>query len=97
MANHTRRLPTSMKKLHERRQVIEAPTGHMKTDGLLYRNWLHGSPGDAVHALLCSAGHNLRMILAHLRVPCCAVIGHLMLALMLVTPAPRASEISPAR
>ena len=41
--------------------------GHMKTDGLLDRNWLKGALGDAMHAVLRGEGHNLRMILAHLR------------------------------
>ena len=42
--------------------------GHMKSDGLLGRNWLKGALGEAMHAVLCSAGHNLRMILAHMLV-----------------------------
>jgi IS5 family transposase len=46
----------------------------MKTDGLLARNWLKGSEGDAIHAVLCGAGHNLRLILAHLRVLLLALI-----------------------
>ncbi|WP_439898066.1 hypothetical protein [Aquabacterium humicola] len=32
------------------------------------KDWLKGSLGDAMHALLCGAGHNLRLVLAHLRV-----------------------------
>jgi IS5 family transposase len=43
--------------------VIEALIGHMKTDGLLDRNWLKGSKGDAMHVVLCAAGQNLRLIL----------------------------------
>ncbi|MBB5445462.1 hypothetical protein HDG38_004093 [Paraburkholderia sp. WSM4177] len=35
----------------------------MKKDGRLDRNWLNGALGDAIHAVLCGAGHNLRMIL----------------------------------
>ena len=46
-----------------RRSVIEALIGHMKTDGLLDRNWLKGSTGDAIHVVLCAAGQNLRLIL----------------------------------
>ena len=46
-----------------RRSVIEALIGHMKTDGLLDRNWLKGSVGDAMHVVLCAAGQNLRLIL----------------------------------
>jgi IS5 family transposase len=39
----------------------------MKPDGKLGRNWLKGALGDAIHAVLCGAGHNLRMILRKLR------------------------------
>jgi len=41
--------------------------GHMKADGKLDRNWLKGSLGDAIHAVLCGTGHNLQMILRKLR------------------------------
>ena len=53
----------------------------MKTDGLLGRNWLAGEMGDAMHAILCGAGHNLRLILAHLRVLIAALIIGLMQSL----------------
>ncbi|WP_284272034.1 IS5 family transposase, partial [Mycoavidus cysteinexigens] len=51
----------------KRRSAIEPIIGHMKTDGKLGRNWLKGALGDAIHAVLCGAGHNLRMILRKLR------------------------------
>jgi IS5 family transposase len=87
LVSHTRRLPRSLKKLLKRRQAIEPVIGHMKSDGLLDRNWLKGALGDAMHALLCGAGHNLRMILAHLRVLYCALVGRIALAMMLHAPA----------
>lgn len=68
LISHTRRLPERLRKLLKRRQVVEPMIGHMKTDGLLGKNWLKGELGDAMHAILCGAGHNLRLILAHLRV-----------------------------
>jgi transposase, IS5 family len=43
--------------------VIEALIGHMKVDGLMGRNWLKGTAGDAMHAILCAAGQNLRLLL----------------------------------
>jgi len=52
----------------------------MKTDGLLARNWLKGSDGDAIHAVLCGAGHNLRLLLAHLRVLLLALFAMILLA-----------------
>jgi len=43
--------------------VIEALIGHMKADGLMGRNWLEGTMSDAIHAILCAAGQNLRFLL----------------------------------
>ena len=50
-----------------RRAAIEPELGHMKADGLLGRNFLKGTVGDAQNVILCGAGHNMRKILAHLR------------------------------
>lgn len=49
-----------------RRSAIEPATGHTKTDCKLDRNWLKGAMGDAMHTVLCGAGHNLRIILRKL-------------------------------
>ncbi|MDP2152093.1 MAG: hypothetical protein Q8J66_00305, partial [Methylotenera sp.] len=57
----------SVKKAIHRRSAIEPAIGHMKSDGRLGRNWLKGELGDALHAMLCGAGHNLRMILRAIR------------------------------
>ena len=57
----------SIKKAIHRRSAIEPAIGHMKNDGRLGRNWLKGALGDALHAMLCGAGHNLRMILRAIR------------------------------
>jgi IS5 family transposase len=46
---------------------VEPEIGHLKSDGLLARNFLKGMEGDAINAMLCGAGHNLRKILAKLR------------------------------
>ena len=50
-----------------RRSAIEAEIGHMKTDGRLSRSPLKGTLGDALFAVLCGCGHNIRKILAYLR------------------------------
>jgi IS5 family transposase len=73
--SHTRKLPPELKRLLKRRQVVEPMIGHMKSDGLLGRNWLKGEIGDALHAVMCGAGHNLRMILARLRALYCALVA----------------------
>ena len=58
--------PTIKKELR-RRSAVEPVIGHMKEDGKLGRNWLKGSFGDKINALLCGVGHNLRIILRKLR------------------------------
>ena len=57
----------SIRKAIHRRSAIEPAIGHMKNEGKLRRNWLKGSLGDALNAVLCGAGHNLRIILRALR------------------------------
>lgn len=63
----TRKLSYTLKRHLRRRAAIEPEIGHMKGDGLLGRNFLKGMVGDAINALLCGAGHNLRKILTRLR------------------------------
>ena len=51
-----------------RRSAIEAVIGHMKTDGHLGRCYLKGRTGDAANVILSAVGHNLRLVLAWLRI-----------------------------
>lgn len=67
ISGQKRGMSPSLKKKLKRRSAIEPTIGHMKTEGRLGRNSLKGALGDAMHALLCAAGHNLRLILNHLR------------------------------
>ncbi len=62
----TQRLRRSLK----RRQAIEPIIGHLKSDGLLGRNYLKGTVGDHMNVVLSCAGHNLRLILRQLRILC---------------------------
>jgi hypothetical protein len=39
------------------------PIGHTKSDNRMDRCWLSGSTGDALHAVLCAAGFNIRWLL----------------------------------
>jgi IS5 family transposase len=47
----------------KRRQAIEPAIGHAKSDNRMDRCWLGGSGGDALHAVLCAAGFNIRWLL----------------------------------
>lgn len=51
------------KKLLKRRQAIEPLIGHTKADHRMDRCWLHGAVGDALHALSCAAGYNIRWLM----------------------------------
>jgi IS5 family transposase len=46
-----------------RRQAIEPAIGHLKSDHRMDRCWLQGELGDALHAVLCAAGYNLRWLM----------------------------------
>ena len=68
LVSGTRRgLTPHLRKLLRRRSAIEPEIGHMKSDGRLARCALKGTIGDALFAVLCGCGHNIRKILAHLR------------------------------
>lgn len=63
----TRKLGYTLKRHLRRRSAVEPEIGHIKSDGRLGRNFLKGMEGDAMNAILCGVGHNLRKILAHIR------------------------------
>ena len=70
-----------------RRSAIEAEIGHMKTDGRLSRCPLKGTIGDALFAVLCGCGHNIRKTLAHLRAILALIIAAILSALRATKPA----------
>ena len=75
LRNHTkifisgqrRGLTKSLKKQLKRRSAIEPMIGHMKQEGKLGLCRLKGIIGDQINALLTGVGHNLRLILNHIR------------------------------
>jgi IS5 family transposase len=60
-----RGITKTLRKMIKRRSAIEPTIGHMKTDGWPGRNPLKGALG-ALHAVLCSAGHNVSLLLKKL-------------------------------
>lgn len=70
IAGMRRGVTVAIKRKLKRRNAIEPVIGHMKNDGRLGRNFLKGAVGDAMNALLCGAGHNLRKILRQLALLC---------------------------
>ncbi len=95
ISGQRRGLTPALKKLLRRRSAIEPEIGHMKTDGRLSRCPLKGTAGysrrlqgiacramDAVFAVLCGCGHNIRKILAYLRALWAVIIGWLLAELL---------------
>ena len=56
-------LTDQQRKWLKRRQAVEPAIGHLKHDNAMDRCWLHGATGDALHAVLCAAGYNIRWLL----------------------------------
>jgi transposase, IS5 family len=56
-------LSNTQRRWLKRRQAIEPIIGHVKHDHGMRRCWLKGQTGDALHAVLCAAGYNLRWLL----------------------------------
>ena len=69
-----RGITRTLHRMIKRRSAIEPTIGHMRSDGRLGRNPLKGALGDALHALLCGAGHNIRLLIRKLRLLCALVI-----------------------
>lgn len=84
-----------------RRQAVEPAIGHLKSDHRMDRCWLQGALGDALHAVSCAAGYNLRWLLraiARLGIrPAFLRLLQAALSLMQTLPAPQGdSGRSPA-
>lgn len=59
----SRTLSAPQRRWLKRRQAIEPIIGHVKQDHGMRRCWLRGQTGDALHAVLCAVGYNLRWLL----------------------------------
>ena len=65
--------------------------GHAKADHRMDRCWLKGAEGDALHAVLCAAGFNIRWLLRAI-----ARLGPEVVFLALIAAALYASAIARA-
>jgi len=59
--------PTIKKEL-KRRSAVEPLIGHLKNDGRMGRNYLQGTLGNRMNAIMVSAGYNFKLILRWLRI-----------------------------
>ncbi|NCX13255.1 MAG: hypothetical protein EBW73_10655 [Betaproteobacteria bacterium] len=62
-----KRLTEQERRLLKRRQAIEPIIGHLKADHRMDRCPLKGQTGDAIHAVLCAAGYNIKWLLRMIR------------------------------
>jgi len=85
--------PTIKRELR-RRSAIEPVIGHLKVDGKLERHWLKGANGDANNVVLVAAGHNIRLLLAWLRLFYVLMGAALLLARQSLSNAPRSAAAS---
>jgi IS5 family transposase len=63
----------------------------MKMVGRLGRNPLKGALGDALHAVLCGAGRNIRLLLKKLRFLFAQIWQQLIAAFLVKTSSPKLS------
>ena len=70
ISGQKRGINARLKRLLKRRQAVEPIIGHIKNDGLLGRNYLKGSRGDQMNAMLSCAGHNMRIMIRKIRILC---------------------------
>jgi IS5 family transposase len=63
------RMTRSVKKWLKRRNAIEPIFGHLKSDNRMSRNYLKGTEGDQINAILSGCGFNMRKLLAVFLLP----------------------------
>jgi IS5 family transposase len=68
-----RGITPAIKRELSRRTVIEPTIGHIKNDGRMARNYLLGTEGDKINAVLAAAGFNFRQLLRWIRKLFCAL------------------------
>lgn len=62
-----RRMTPAIKREMRRRAAVEPLIGHIKNEHRMERNYLAGTQGDAINAILAAAGYNFRLLLTWLR------------------------------
>jgi len=66
-AGQKRRVTPAIKRELRRRAAIEPVIGHIKNEHRMGRNYLAGTVGDAINAILAAVGYNFRLLLNWLR------------------------------
>lgn len=77
MSGQKRGVTAAIKRELKRRSVVEPLIGHLKNEGRLGRNYLHGVEGDKINALMVAAGYNFKLILRWLKLLFAFIFGWL--------------------
>ena len=67
LSGQKRGVTDAIKRDLRRRSAVEPVIGHAKAEHRMGRNYLKGSQGDAINAVLAAAGYNFKRLLAWLR------------------------------
>jgi IS5 family transposase len=81
----SKRFTEQERRLLKRRQAIEPIIGHLKADHRMNRCHLKWQARDAIHAVLCAAGHYIRWLLRMIRKKGISLFLSLLKALRLAT------------
>jgi transposase, IS5 family len=76
-----RRVTPAIKREMKRRAAIEPVIGHVKNEHRMGRNYLAGTQGDAINAVLAAAGYNFRLLLTWLRLMLRLILAMLLAAI----------------
>jgi IS5 family transposase len=68
-----RRMTPAIKREMKRRAAVEPVIGHIKNGHRMDRNYLAGTQGDAINAILAATGYNFRILLTWLRLLLCLI------------------------
>jgi len=74
ITGQVRRTTTAIKREMKRRAAIEPVIGHLKAEHRMGRNYLKGTDGDRVNAVLAAAGFNFHLLLRWFAALLCAWI-----------------------
>lgn len=66
-AGQKRRVTPAIKRQMRRRSAVEPVIGHIKAEHRMGRNYLAGTPGDAINTILAAAGYNFSLLLKWFR------------------------------
>lgn len=66
-AGQKRRVTPAIKRQMRRRSAVEPVIGHIKAEHRMDRNYLAGTKGDAINAILAAAGYNFSLLLKWFR------------------------------